>query len=112
MASEYELVTVVQTDINEEARGQLVDQIKKIVEAEEGEVVSVSEWGKRELAYEIKKNTHGFYTLISFRGNPKLPGILNSKLKLMEELLRYLVVKKEDKKFKDQKAKSKYTDQK
>jgi len=109
MVSEYELVTVARQDLGEEARGQLIGQIKKIIEDEKGETLSVSDWGKRELAYDIKRNTHGFYTLITFRGDPKLPGTLNSKLKLAEELLRFLVVRKEDKKLKDQKAKSKYT---
>jgi small subunit ribosomal protein S6 len=98
MNAEYELVTVAREDLSEEARGQLIDQIKKIIESEKGEILSVSDWGRRELAYEIKKNTHGFYTLITFRAGPKTANLLNSKIKIMEELLRHLIVKKEDKK--------------
>ncbi|OGY22075.1 MAG: 30S ribosomal protein S6 [Candidatus Woykebacteria bacterium GWB1_45_5] len=97
MNHEYELMVLARSDLNEETRYQLIDQIKKVIEAGKGEIVSASDWGKRELAYEIKKNTHGFYTLITFCANSRLPSILNSKLKLMEELLRFLVVRREGK---------------
>jgi len=96
MNAEYELVTLTRADILEEARNQLIDQIKKMIEAEKGEILSVSAWGERELAYQIKKNTSGFYTIFTFRANSKTPRLLNSKINLMEELLRHLIVRKEE----------------
>jgi small subunit ribosomal protein S6 len=91
---EYELVVVSRADISEEARSQLIDRVKKLIEAEKGEILSVSDWGERELAYQIKKNTKGFYTIFTFRANSKTPRVLNSKINLIEELLRHLIVRK------------------
>jgi len=92
--SEYELVAVANGDLSEAVRAGLIDQIKKIIVAEKGEVTNVEDWGKRELAYDIKKNASGFYTAFTFKGNSKTPGAVSSKLALFEELLRLLIVRK------------------
>lgn len=98
MEQAYEVVVVTSADSSEADRKKILEQIKKTIEAEKGEVIDTQDWGRRELAYEIKKETSGFYSLITFKGNSKIPGVLNSKFRLMEELLRYLIVKKEGEK--------------
>lgn len=105
MMHEYELVTVTRGDLSEAARAGLMDQIKKIVFAEKGEVTDINDWGRRELAYDIKKNSSGFYTALIFRGNSNTPGIVSSKIKLFEELLRFLIVRKESSKPADKESK-------
>ena len=89
---------VTSADSSEADRKGILEQIKKTIEEEKGEVTDTQDWGRRGLAYEIKKETSGFYSLITFKGNSKIPGVLNSKFRLMEELLRYLIVKKEGEK--------------
>lgn len=98
MVQEYELVVVSKDDLSETSRNELIEQVKKLIVAEKGEIINIEDWGKRELAYEIKKNNHGFYTLFTFKGNSKTPQGLNAKLKLFEELLRFLIVRKEEEK--------------
>ena len=98
MEQAYEVVVVTSADSSEADRKKILEQIKKTIEAEKGEVIDTQDWGRRELAYEIKKETSGFYSLITFKGNSKIPGVLNSQFRLMEELLRYLIVKKEGEK--------------
>jgi small subunit ribosomal protein S6 len=98
MEQAYEVVVVTSADSSEADRKKILEQIKKIIEAEKGEVTDTQDWGRRELSYEIKKATSGFYSLITFKGNSKIPGVLNSKFRLMEELLRYLVVRSEGEK--------------
>jgi len=95
MGHEYEITVVTRGEETETDRRKLLDEIKNLIEAEKGKVVATQEWGRRELAYEIKRNPQGHYSSITFEGSPGTPQTLSSKLKLMEELLRYLIVIKE-----------------
>jgi small subunit ribosomal protein S6 len=54
-----------------------------------------SDWGKKELAYPIKKKNDGYYFLLAVKLPKKTPAELDTKLKLEEGLLRYLLVKKD-----------------
>ena len=110
MEHEYELAVVTSADLSEADHEKILEQIKKIIEVEKGKVTDKQDWGRRELAYEIKKATSGFYSLITFDGNPTTPGALNSKFRLMDELLRYLIVRKEGEK-KKRKSKAKAGEQ-
>jgi len=98
MVQEYDLVTVAKSDFSETGRTELAEQIKKLIAAEKGEIVDIKDWGKRELAYEIKRNTHGFYTIFTFKGDAKTPQAISTKLNLLEEVLRFLIVRKEGQK--------------
>lgn len=98
MNHEYEMVVVTSAESSESDRKNLTIQVKKIIEAEKSEIVDVNDWGKRDLAYPIKKNTQGFYSVITFKGNAKTPQTLSSKFRLMDEILRYLIVRKEGEK--------------
>lgn len=53
------------------------------------------EWGKKELIYPIKKKNLGYYFLLELKLPPNGPGEIESKLKLEERIIRYLLVKKE-----------------
>ena len=60
----------------------------------------MNDWGKRELAYPIKKQSHGHYSLVTFKGNPNTPQAIKSKINLDEAILRYMVVRTEEEKVK------------
>lgn len=98
MNHEYEMVVVTSAENSESDRKNLTNQIKKIIETEKSEIVNVNDWGNRDLAYPIKKNTQGFYSVITFKGNSRIPQVLSSKFRLMDEILRYLIVRKEGEK--------------
>ncbi|HEX7456496.1 MAG TPA: 30S ribosomal protein S6 [Candidatus Nanoarchaeia archaeon] len=98
MEHEYELVVVTSADLTEVDREKILEQIKKAIESEKGKVTDTQDWGKRELAYKIKKNSHGFYSQVTFEANSKTPQVLNSKFRLMDELLRFLILRKEGEK--------------
>ena len=103
MTEDYELVIVARGDLEESTRSNLLEQIKKAIEAEKGEIINIDEWGKKALSYEIKKNKEGFYYLVNFKGDAKTPSVLSSKFKLIDELLRYLIVRKKEGKVKSKK---------
>lgn len=94
--SEYELTIVIDPDVNEEARTALVERVKEWIPSAEGAgEYSVTEWGKRKLAYQILKRTEAFYLVIEGQfDSTKLPK-LEQNMIYSEEILRYLIIKKE-----------------
>lgn len=89
------MVVVTNAQDSESDRGKQIDQVNKLIEAEKAKVVQTETWGKKELAYPIQKTAQGYFTLITFESGPEAPASLTSKLNLMEDLLRVLIVKKE-----------------
>jgi len=92
---DYELVLVIDPEVSEEDQKKLVNKVKKIIKDLKGKVEKTDEWGKRELAYPIKKKNLGYYFLLAVKLPPAVPAQIENKLKLEEKIIRYLLVKKE-----------------
>jgi len=103
MASEYELMLVTRGDIEANAHEDLIKQVKELVESVKGSVSNVESWGKKNLAYKVKNQDKALYDLVSFSGEPATPDNLAKKLKLLDDLIRFLVVKKESQRIKSKK---------
>lgn len=88
----YELVYIFDTALTEEQVGEKLEKFHKQITSGGGEITAVDQWGKRQLAYPIKKKTSGNYAVVQFTsevdGLPELERIL----KLDEDLMRYLIV--------------------
>jgi len=92
----YELVFIVQPESEEEPRTALVDKITQTISGLQGQVTQVDPWGKRRLAYPIKKYREGFYFLVQMELPPSAVRSLERALKLMEDVIRHLIVRKEE----------------
>ncbi|MCC5908983.1 MAG: 30S ribosomal protein S6 [Clostridiaceae bacterium] len=90
--NKYELLFILQPNVEEEKRNQLIEKFKGVIEAD-GTVEEVDEWGLRKLAYEINKTKEGYYVLINFEATAELPKELNRNLKIADEVMRYMVVR-------------------
>lgn len=90
---DYEAMIVIDPRLEEEARNEEIERIKKLIE-ENGTLDKVNEWGMRRLAYEINDLAEGYYILIDFKANPEFPSELERVMKIMDSVLRYLVIKK------------------
>lgn len=99
----YETVFVASMNLGEEGIAALVEKFKGLI-AENGTLESVDEWGKRRLAYPIMKQPEGYYTLINFKSNPEFTAELDRIYNITDGVLRSIIVKKEEKKAKPQKA--------
>jgi small subunit ribosomal protein S6 len=75
---------------------EFIEKFKKVVEAQEGAVSHVDEWGLRDLAYRIEKQGKGFYTLMQYRSSGRGVEELERNLKLTDGILRYLTVRADD----------------
>ena len=81
--------------IEDEAREAVVEKAKNYVTRYGGTVTEVEEWGKKRLAYEVQKMREGFYYFIQFEADATCPAEVERHVRIMDNVLRYLVVKKE-----------------
>ena len=93
--SKYELALVVNAKIEDEAREAVVEKAKGYVARYGGTVTEVEEWGKKKLAYEVQKMREGFYYFIQFEADATCPAEVERHVRIMDNVMRYLVVKKE-----------------
>ncbi len=95
--NKYELVYVIDVALEDEARKAVIDRFNGMIEANGGKVEKVDEWGKRRLAYPINYKTEGYYLLVNFEAEAEVPREIERNLQIAESVLRYLIVKVEDK---------------
>ena len=93
--NKYELALVVNAKIEDEARNKVVEDVKSLVTRFGGTITDVEEWGKKKLAYEIQKMSEGFSYFIHFDAESTAPGEIESRIRIMENVLRFLCVKQE-----------------
>ena len=92
----YELVYVLQPELEEECIAANTQRIEQLIATNGGQISETKPWGKRRLAYPIDGYRDGRYTLIRFEVDPQSIQELERPLKLMEEIIRYLLVSAED----------------
>ena len=98
MMNRYEMIYIIDTGLEDSARKELVEKVSALIENNGGEIEKVDEtWGKRRLAYAIDYKTEGWYVLVTFKAPVELPRELERNLQINENVLRYLVVKLEEK---------------
>ena len=93
--SKYELALVGNAKIEDEAREAVVEKAKGYVARYGGTVTEVEEWGKKRLAYEVQKMREGFYYFIQFEADATCPAEVERHVRIMDNVMRYLIVKKE-----------------
>lgn len=91
----YEALYILDPDLDDDARTQLIDRFKSVVEENGGTVGELDEWGKRKLAYPINGFREGYYVLMNFEGTPAVAKDLDRVFKITIGLLRHMIVNKE-----------------
>jgi len=89
----YELVTIINPEVSEEDISKILDEVGEFINGRGGTVDKTDKWGKRKLAYPVRKFMEGNYVLTRFKLEPKLVKEVEAKLRASEEVLRHLVVK-------------------
>ena len=90
-----QLALVVNAKLEDEARAEVVEKAKGYITRYNGNITEVEEWGKKRLAYEIQKMREGYYYFIQFEADATAPAEIERHVRIMDNVLRYLVVKKE-----------------
>jgi len=89
----YELVTIISPEVDGEELPKVVEKVKRFISDRNGVVEETEQWGRRKLAYPVKKFMEGDYILTRFKLEPGLVVALEIDLAASEEVLRHLVVK-------------------
>ncbi len=88
---DYELVIIIQPDLDETATTAVIDRVKGWITDAEGNVAKTDLWGKRHMAYAIRKQREGYYVLLQAQMDPAFVNELERNLRLQEPVMRYLV---------------------
>jgi len=94
---EYEVLYIVRADLDDEKVQDAVKRVNTLIERSGGKIERTNLWGKRKLAYEVKHQKEGSYVLQDFQLDPDRVPELESALKITEEVLRHLIVRKPEK---------------
>lgn len=91
----YEVIAIVLATVPEEDITSLIERSQKIITERKGVIAKVDKWGKRHLAYEIKKQRDGYYFLIDFAGDGAIVAEIERNYKIDDRILKFITVKKE-----------------
>jgi small subunit ribosomal protein S6 len=94
----YEVMFIVQPDLEGEALEGAISRVKELMERENGEIVSLKKMGKRKMAYEIKDFKEGFYVIVNLQASREVVPALDHFFKVNEGYLRYIVIRLEEEK--------------
>lgn len=93
---EYELVVVLSPELPEDGIAAGIERVHQAVTSRGGEIVDVNNWGRRRLAYPIKKHLEGTYVVSQVKLAPTEVVGLESNLRISEEVLRHLIIRTDE----------------
>jgi small subunit ribosomal protein S6 len=91
---EYEMIMIIHPDLDETAFTEVVQRVTGWITEDGGEVLKTDLWGKRELAYPIRKLSQGQYVLLQIKMAPQSGFQLERNLRYLEPVIRYILTKK------------------
>lgn len=94
--NKYESIIIIGQNVDEEGVKALITRFTDLIN-KEGKVSNVNEMGLRKLAYEIGKNKEGFYVVFDFEAKPELIAELERNYRITDEIIKFIVVRKEEK---------------
>lgn len=94
--NKYELTVVVSAKVEDEERVAVVDKCKTLIERFGGTITNVDDWGKRRLAYEVQHMKEAFYYFIQFDADAKAPAEIESRIRIMDNVVRFLIVRNDE----------------
>lgn len=93
----YQSVLILKPDLDEGNVDQVVEKITSLIQKFGGEVLKLERWGKKRLAYKVKKNKFGYYLNIYHTCDAGQIPPLEKEYKLMDTLIKFLVIRLDEK---------------
>ena len=91
----YEVMYIIRPDLEEESVKANTEKFAEVVTTNGGSDLKVDLWGKRRLAYEVKKFNEGFYVLMNFVGEARTVEELERLMKISDAVIKFLTTKQE-----------------
>ena len=90
----YELMYIIPSQSTDEDKEALIALVNSMIEKDGGKIESVERIGNKKLAYEIDKKREGYYVLVNFTADVKVPNKLGALLSITSGIMRYIIVAK------------------
>lgn len=92
----YETILITHADLSEDELTGLAERYRAIITDQKGIMVKVERWGKRRLAYLIKKQSRGVYILLDYAGETAVVNELERNLKIHDKILKFMTILKDE----------------
>lgn len=92
----YEIIFIVKS-LEEEATNNVIERFEKLIAANGGKIDKEDRWGKKRLAYEIKKEAEGFYVIFYVTCEPACVNECDRVMKITDEILKHMIVRSDEK---------------
>ena len=93
--NKYESVIIINPSLEEQGMKDVITKFTDLI-SKDGKVENVEEVGRKKLAYEIKKNTEGYYVVITFEANPEFISELERIYSITDSIMKFITIRKED----------------
>ena len=88
----YESAILINAALDDEAIKNIIERVKETITTNGGEILEIDDWGRKRLAYQVKKSKIGYYVIFRFNSLPDLVPKLERYYQLDETILRYLTI--------------------
>jgi small subunit ribosomal protein S6 len=92
----YESIIILDPELTEEVQQSLLDKFKSLVGSNGGQVLRHTLWGRRKLAYEVKKHRHGIYHVLYLDRTPAALRALENNFRIDDNVIKWMSVSVED----------------
>ena len=97
MTSRYEIGFIITPEVNEEEVKKIIESITATITKAKGVIENLDEWGRKKLAFPIRKNLEGYYVFVQAEVDGEVIATLERRLKQMEKVLRFITLRLDDK---------------
>lgn len=94
--NKYESVIIINPSLDEQGIKDVITKFTDLINNNNGKVENVDEMGKRKLAYEIKKQSEGYYVVYTFEANPEFITELERIYRITDSVMKFITIRKED----------------
>ncbi|MFA5072470.1 MAG: 30S ribosomal protein S6 [Nitrospirota bacterium] len=91
----YESIFIINPNLSDEETAAVIKKIQDVVTKQGGEMIKFEDWGKKKLAYEVKKQKRGHYAFFQFKAAPTAISELERTYKLTDAVIKFLTIKLE-----------------
>ena len=92
--NKYEILYIIRCDVDDEKKAQVVEKFENLVTSLNGTVVDTDKWGMRKFAYEINKQTEGYYVLMNVECSVEAEAEIDRQFSIDDNIVRRMIIKK------------------
>ena len=89
---QYETLFIINPDLDESETNNVIEGVKTTIESSESKILRIDLWGKKKLAYPVKRHNDGYFVLVIFESNPDIVRQLKTYYQIIEPIIKYIVV--------------------